>query len=41
MTDQPLLVAAKERFAPWLIEPMLRNRQTYIKVAMAAAMIRR
>ncbi len=39
MTDQPLLVAAKERFAPWLIEPMLRNRQTYIKVAMAAAMI--
>lgn len=39
MTDQPLLAVAKARFAPWLIEPMLRNRRTYIKVAIAAAMI--
>lgn len=29
----------KPRFAPWLVEPMLRNKGTYIKVAMAAAMI--
>lgn len=27
------------RFAAWLMEPMQRNRQTYIKVAIAAAMI--
>ena len=39
MTDQPLLAAARERFAPWLIEPMLQNRHIYIKVAAAAAMI--
>lgn len=39
MTDQPLIAAARQRFAPWLIEPMLRNRGTYIKVAAAAAMI--
>lgn len=39
MTDQPLLATARERFAPWLIEPMLRNRKTYIKVGAAAAMI--
>ena len=29
----------RARFAPWLIEPMLRNRDTYLKVALAAAMI--
>ncbi len=28
-----------ERFASWLVEPMRRNKQTYIKVALAAAMI--
>ncbi len=39
MTDQPLIAAARERFAPWLIEPMLENRGTYLKVAVAAAMI--
>ncbi|WP_311268942.1 ATP-binding cassette domain-containing protein [Sphingobium sp. WCS2017Hpa-17] len=39
MTDQPLIAAARQRFAPWLIEPMLRNKGTYIKVAIAAAMI--
>ncbi|SER02386.1 ATP-binding cassette domain-containing protein [Sphingobium sp. YR768] len=39
MNDQPLIAAARERFAPWLIEPMLRNRATYVKVAIAALMI--
>jgi len=29
----------RPRFAPWLIEPMLRNKGTYLKVALAAAMI--
>ena len=28
-----------ERFASWLVEPMKRNKATYIKVALAAAMI--
>jgi ATP-binding cassette subfamily C protein LapB len=29
----------RPRFAPWLVEPMLRNRGTYGKVALAAAAI--
>lgn len=29
----------RARFAPWLVEPMLRNKGTYLKVAVAAAMI--
>src|SRR5688500_824725 len=29
----------RERFASWLLEPMRRNKATYIKVALAAAMI--
>ena len=29
----------RPRFAPWLMEPMLRNKSTYIKVALAAAMV--
>ena len=29
----------RPRFAPWLVEPMLRNRGTYTKVALAAAAI--
>jgi ATP-binding cassette subfamily C protein LapB len=29
----------KPRFAPWLVEPMLRNKSTYLKVALAAAMV--
>ena len=29
----------RARFAPWLVEPMLRNKDTYLKVALAAAMI--
>ncbi|MGI4732980.1 MAG: type I secretion system permease/ATPase [Janthinobacterium lividum] len=32
--DQP-----KPRFAAWLLEPMLRNKHVYLKVALAAAMI--
>ncbi|ETI59383.1 ABC transporter permease [Sphingobium sp. C100] len=39
MSEETLLAAAKPRFAPWLIEPMLRNRSTYVKVAVAAALI--
>jgi ATP-binding cassette subfamily C protein LapB len=34
MLDYP-----RPRFAPWLIEPMLRNKNIYVKVALAAAMI--
>ncbi|MFN3677051.1 MAG: type I secretion system permease/ATPase [Sphingomonas pseudosanguinis] len=34
MIDHP-----RPRFAPWLLEPMLRNRRVYLKVALAAAMI--
>ena len=37
--EDALLAAQKPRFAPWLIEPMLRNRATYMKVAVAAALI--
>jgi ATP-binding cassette subfamily C protein LapB len=33
------IAAPKERFAPWLFEPMRRNRSTYMKVALAAVMI--
>ena len=29
----------RPRFAPWLMEPMLRNKSTYVKVALAAAMV--
>jgi ATP-binding cassette subfamily C protein LapB len=29
----------KPRFAPWLMEPMRRNRPVYLKVALAAVMI--
>jgi ATP-binding cassette subfamily C protein LapB len=29
----------RPRFAPWLLGPMLRNKGTYLKVALAAAMI--
>ncbi len=34
MIDHP-----KPRFAPWLLEPMMRNKRVYLKVALAAAMI--
>ncbi|OAN56306.1 type I secretion system permease/ATPase [Sphingobium sp. TCM1] len=39
MIQEPLLAVAKPRFAPWLIEPMLRNKAIYMKVAVAAALI--
>jgi len=38
MSDN-LVPAPRERFASWLVEPMRRNKSTYIKVALAAAMI--
>ncbi|HEY6815931.1 MAG TPA: type I secretion system permease/ATPase [Croceibacterium sp.] len=38
MSEQ-LVPDPPERFASWLIEPMRRNKATYIKVALAAAMI--
>ena len=39
MSDDALVADPKPRFAPWLLEPMLANKQTYIKVAMAAVLI--
>lgn len=37
MTDP--VIEPKPRFAPWLLEPMLRNRGVYGKVALAAVLI--
>ena len=37
-SDNPIPVP-KRRFAPWLLEPMLKNKSTYLKVALAAALI--
>jgi ATP-binding cassette subfamily C protein LapB len=34
-----MIKVPKPRFAPWLAEPMLRNKATYSKVALAAAFI--
>ncbi|WP_066480527.1 MULTISPECIES: type I secretion system permease/ATPase [unclassified Sphingomonas] len=40
MSDpQELVEAPRKRFAEWLIEPMMRNRATYAKVALAALLI--
>ena len=39
MSDDALVQEPKARFAPWLFEPMLANKQTYIKVAAAAVLI--
>ena len=36
--DNPIS-APKPRFAPWLFEPMLANKGTYMKVALAAVLI--
>ena len=36
--DNPIPVP-KSRFAPWLFEPMARNKAIYMKVAVAAALI--
>ena len=34
-----VIEAPRKRFAPWLVEPMLRNKSTYWKVALAAVFI--
>ena len=39
MSNDLAIKAPKPRFAPWLMEPMRRNRSTYLKVALAAVMI--
>ena len=39
MSDDDRLVEVRQGFAPWLIEPMRKNRAIYVKVALAAAMI--
>lgn len=39
MTNGSLITIPKRRFAPWLMEPMGRNRSVYIKVAVAAVLI--
>jgi hypothetical protein len=37
-SDNPIPVP-KSRFAPWLFEPMFKNKAIYVKVAVAAALI--
>ena len=37
--SQTHLAEEPRRFAAWLVDPMLRNKGTYLKVALAAAMI--
>lgn len=39
MSDHALVPIPRRRFAPWLMEPMRRNRGVYTKVAVAAVMI--
>ena len=39
MSDHTLVPDPKARFAAWLLEPMLENKQTYFKVAAAAVLI--
>ena len=39
MTDDLPVKVPKARFAPWLMEPMRRNRPVYMKVALAAVVI--
>lgn len=39
MSDDHGVKIPKPRFAPWLMEPMRRNRSVYLKVALAAVMI--
>ena len=39
MSDLDLVHHPKPRFAAWLVEPMMRNRGLYLKVALAAVMI--
>ncbi|PWG02256.1 type I secretion system permease/ATPase [Sphingosinicella humi] len=39
MSDDTLIEIPRPRFAPWLLEPMLRNKGIYMRVAVAAVMI--
>jgi ATP-binding cassette subfamily C protein LapB len=39
VSDEHVIHGPKPRFAPWLMEPMRRNRPVYMKVALAAVMI--
>ncbi|RYE60226.1 MAG: type I secretion system permease/ATPase, partial [Oxalobacteraceae bacterium] len=39
MTYDASIVAPKQRFAPWLLDPMRRNKAIYLKVALAATTI--
>jgi ATP-binding cassette subfamily C protein LapB len=39
MSNDPIIKLPTPRFAPWLMEPMRRNRPVYMKVALAAVMI--
>ena len=39
MSDTALIPDPEPRFAPWLLEPIVENKATYIKVAMAAVLI--
>ncbi len=39
MSDQIDIKARAPRFAPWLVEPMMKHKATYLKVALAAVTI--
>jgi ATP-binding cassette subfamily C protein LapB len=39
LSNDNLVQAPKPRFAPWLMEPMKRNKGTYTKVCIAAVFI--
>jgi ATP-binding cassette subfamily C protein LapB len=39
MSSELPIKVPQPRFAPWLMDPMRRNRATYVKVAMAAVLI--
>jgi ATP-binding cassette subfamily C protein LapB len=39
LSGDPIIEGPRPRFAPWLMEPMRRNRGVYMKVALAAVMI--
>lgn len=39
MSDDTFVPDPKKRFAPWLLEPMIDNKHTYLKVAVAAVLI--
>lgn len=39
MSNDPFVPERQSRFANWLVQPMLQNRGTYMKVALAAVLI--